>query len=180
MLDHDITYIDNMVIYVIILRLNHKSIWRLKMLNSVVLADAEKVAKTMASNPNVRGVEIFGSVARDGVGNDLDIILLIDTNRFSSLYYDIAEFPYYGAGWDFFRPGIGAESTKLMRIELIQETLEMEDEMFRAEQLVGFGNMDIFVMDPKWRERLDYHQEMMEHRDPNFMCNIARDAVRLA
>lgn len=39
--------------------------------------------------------------------------------------------------------------------------------------------LDIFLFPPDWRERLDELQEALPHTDPDFMRNIARDAIPL-
>ena len=42
------------------------------------------------------------------------------------------------------------------------------------------SKFDLFLFTDDWRERLDYYQEALPHEDPNFMRNIARDAIKLA
>ncbi len=42
------------------------------------------------------------------------------------------------------------------------------------------AELDIFVFPLEWREYLDVLQKALPHEDPNFMKNIAKDAVKIA
>ena len=52
--------------------------------------------------------------------------------------------------------------------------------LVKVDQLINPAKLDIFVFPPNWRDKLDQLQEDLPNKDPNFMQNIARDAVKIA
>ena len=147
-------------------------------------AQAEQVAQIFMRHPHIHGVELFGRVARDGQGHDLDLILVTDVGR----------------GFDFLREVdtktrrfffLETESLRLQRIDTYNNPLfrmraaqnilgdNFEELLVEAEEFIE-AVLDIFVFPPTWRDGLDQLQKDLPHRDPNFMKNIAHDAVKIA
>lgn len=60
-------------------------------MGKVVLDDAREVAKKLADDLDPRAVIVFGSVARNGEGNDLDLLVMQDENGKSreTLYEEV-------------------------------------------------------------------------------------------
>ena len=137
-------------------------------------AQAEQVAQIFMRHPHIHGVELFGSVARNGQGHDLDLILVTDVVRGFDFIREVAtrlhEIATYNHPWE--RMGAArdvlGDNFNNLRIE--------------AEDLIGYEYMalDILVFPHDWCERLYQLQKDIPHSDPNFMKNIARDAVKIA
>ena len=145
---------------------------------------AVRVAQIFMHHPYIHGVELFGSVARDGLGHDLDLILITDKGRGSDFICLASD--RFGR-----RDSLETEDLTLQRMECYNTP----DERAKIAKRVLGGNfgellaeakrytaakLDIFVFPPDWRDHLRVLQEDLPHRDPNFMENIARDAVRIA
>jgi predicted nucleotidyltransferase len=143
---------------------------------------AMQVAKILHEHPKVFEVYLFGSVAREGVGLDLDLFIISDSYTAGAfLQYAreaLAEFEYirdhfagiYGVGSHVFRAAAATEAIG----QGFGTTL------YKAETLAGNCRIDLFVFPPNWRARLDYLQSSLPHKDPNFMHNISNDAFRVA
>ena len=156
-------------------------------------AQAEQVAQIFMRHRHIHGVELFGSVARDGQGHDLDLILVTDEVRGLDFLIEVAA--------KLRRRPSDTESLTLHRIDIYNNPWErmwiaqdvlghnFNELLIEAEELIrhiGAGGLiwhvvlDIFVFPSTWRERLNQLQKDIPHSDPNFMQNIARDAVRIA
>lgn len=58
-------------------------------MSTVTLEDAKEVTKKLVSNLPLKAVIVFGSVAREGKGNDLDLLVVREeTNKSKKEYYD--------------------------------------------------------------------------------------------
>jgi len=151
-------------------------------------AKAMQVANVLRCADGVRGVELFGSLARNGQGNDIDIIIIVDD-------HDAAEFlDFAGSLMRDFEEGEngrarigcgqrnGAYHHKILRREAAEGVLggDFCRRLFRAEALARPADLDIFVFPRNWREQLDVLQSTLPHSDPEFMQNIAQDAVPIA
>ncbi len=142
----------------------------------ITMQVAREIADAFRRIPGFPGQEIycFGSVARDGEGNDLDLAITV---------------PEYL--WCEFRQRVLEEiqSTKLSRVVYGFGTATTRFE-------IGYGllggryapfelpyskrwQIDLFLFPTNWRHRLGELQDALPHSDPNFMCNIAVDAVPL-
>ncbi|MEK7083434.1 MAG: hypothetical protein AAB972_04630 [Patescibacteria group bacterium] len=138
--------------------------------------EAVQAAKIFCEHPEIKAVLAFGSVARDGEGEDLDIILVCD----EAVSY---EFLFYVASVldeeqdDFYTRA--SDIRRSIAVMSLSEEGELDEISYRVEPFVSIYDMDIFIFPPDWRERLDELQGAMPHSDPNFMYNIARDARAL-
>ena len=145
---------------------------------------ADEVARIFKGHPWVYDVLLFGSVARGGVGEDLDLILISDDRRardfiellkgWLGLYPEV-EFPamtlLYGT--------VYAESE--LRISAAAETLgeNFHSLLQEARTKANWAKIDLFVFPRGWRDRLQVLQSALPHEDPDFMEKISREAVRI-
>jgi|SRR3989344_8246065 len=166
-------------------------------LSCVDSAKAHNIAHIFRRHPHVQEVLLFGSVARCGLGNDLDLILITDETRandfvqclnrlieeFENRMRRVAE---HSAQRD---PFAEVYHHKRLRLEAIEETLEAYTDdspnnflslYHSAQALVGHNALDLFLFPPDWRTKLEDMQKALPNRDPMFMQNVARDAIRIA
>lgn len=136
------------------------------------LVQAQEAAKILCEHSAIKAVVVFGSVARENEGEDLDIILICDESI-------VEDFLYYVG--DVLVDGEEDPYTKAKDIRRDVALTLLADEKFdvilgKVERFVSAYDMDIFIFPPNWRERLDELQNALPHSDPQFMRNIARDA----
>ena len=148
---------------------------------------AQAVANQLRLANNVHSVELFGSIARDGRGRDMDIIIVADDDmrawEFTFLVAEMMEcFDKCGESSALAGRRDGAYHYKGLRREMAMAVFDLDFGMrlHRAEFIAGRANLDIFVFPPNWRNLLHELQEALPHSDPMFMENIARDAVPIA
>ena len=146
----------------------------------------QKVVTGLKNIDDLQDVYLFGSVARDGVGHDIDIIATVSDKLFykwtSSILTVIQSLD-------------GAEDDSLyfnadLRMSCAADLLgiDPEDFEFYFENVIGvrgypisfsFVYTDIFLFPHNWKERLEELQNMLPHSDPEFMYKIAKDAKLL-
>jgi predicted nucleotidyltransferase len=152
---------------------------------------AEAVGRTLASHPLVHEVLLFGSVARTGIGNDLDLLLITDAEHASLFVEKVEEglsLMKQIHGSSRVQPAEQVYVLKLLRLLAACDTfdsLEEHDDLFSQKlQSAKFEApdvlFDIFVYQDDWRDRLAELQELLPHGDAQFMNNIARDAIKIA
>jgi predicted nucleotidyltransferase len=134
----------------------------------------------------VYGVELFGSVARDGSGKDLDLIIISDDSRGSDFIELMEE--YLKArpdddeialmGYDM-ENGVYADwrLRKMVAMRVLGEGFVHN--LIEAGSRISGATIDLFVFPRTWRDHLRVLQDALPHEDPNFMENIARDAVSI-
>ena len=147
---------------------------------------AGEAAAILKQHPRVHGVELFGSIAREGSGNDLDLIVITDDGRgrdfIASLERYLKALPDDETarimGYDM-KNGVYAD-WRLRRIAA-WETLgrDFGAILREAETQIRGKIIDLFVFPRNWRDYLRALQEALPHEDPNFMRNIAADAVAI-
>ena len=108
-------------------------------------------------------VIVYGSVARHGCGNDLDLIIVATETMWQKFKQKVLEnsLGYCGA---FTRHDVA---------------YEMLGKPFEELEGNGLGMVDVYIFPPDWTNRLDELQASFPHEDPNFMRNIATDAKTL-
>ncbi len=108
-------------------------------------------------------VLIYGSIARHGCGNDVDMII-VGTEEM----------------WLEFKSRVLQKSPSLcgafIRYEVVHEMLgepfgELEEQCIML--------VDVYIFPPDWATRLDELQAAFPHEDPLFMQSIAEDAKTL-
>lgn len=155
---------------------------------------AEQVAKIFMRHSHIHGVELFGRTAREGQGNDLDLVLLVsleDADTFTGMVRSkLMEISTFGDPERYILEGPELQkactyNSPNLRMEMARVVLSDRAEGFRvlqteAEGLVFPAALDIFLFPGGWRYYIRSLQEDLPHKDPHFMENIARDAVRIA
>jgi predicted nucleotidyltransferase len=152
--------------------------------NVIDLACAAKVARMFRGCEPITAVEVFGSVARDGKGDDLDLILIVDEQIAQKFFTAVAAEERYNAELRadrFMQRYFGSAQS---RLEIAENVLSEEDQVFGQVFLDSWVEiefrLDIFLFPSNWRDRLVELQTAMPHADPQFMEKIAGDARPLA
>jgi predicted nucleotidyltransferase len=139
--------------------------------------DAHAVSRRLKSaSPNIKGIELFGSVSTNGIGHDIDLILIVDENLAHRFWSNGDEF------WPDLRV-IGGQRWLKFR-KLIKKVMPLLDEAFthgkkqmrliRASELLGFDlisfshnhrptiNMDVWLMPSGWRRNKQLNLSVVE------------------
>lgn len=140
------------------------------------LSDLRQIQYLASFGEPVQSVEVFGSISRleRGEFSDLDVILVVDSETASKWAEDVKKrLGYFGLA---FSNGGFYDSAKDARLEIAAEILGTVPEAMYLPQYTR--DIDIFLFPPNWRDRLDELQVIGRHSDPEFMQNVALDAVR--
>jgi hypothetical protein len=152
------------------------------MMNQIAVSqkDALEVASVFMNAPTVIGVDLVGSVAREGKGNDLDMVLLVSPFRYASFVRsmmgwdeDVAEEDEWEDSYMF---GGYKSSRRKAALEIVALTPVLSAWLECATRSF---NVDLFLMPEGWRKHADEVQKHLPHRDPQFVRHIATDAVTL-
>ncbi len=145
------------------------------------LSDARKLAAILRQRETytiwgraVQEVLLFGSVARDYVGADLDLVLVVPEVWFQE-YVELAGI------WC----GYGPRKIVLYRERRFEAATHALC-LYGNYQVSGHSEMewnshyiDLHVFPTDWRDRLGELQLRLGHHDPKFMENVAREAIRI-
>lgn len=145
---------------------------------AVTQYDALEVASVFLNTSTVLGVELVGSIARKGRGNDLDLVLIVDAYRYASFVQAMcqdspedateSEEDEYYTGFKAARRNAALSIVALSPV--LNAWLECATRKF---------SVDLFLMPEGWKEHVDEVQKHLPHRDPEFVRHIATDAVTL-
>jgi len=139
----------------------------------VTYEGAKQAAEILIMHERVKKVLLFGSVAQIGEGRDLDIILVTDEDVFDEFKNEVLE------GICF--RGLDSYHFRSLRLNAAKQALGFDSSMlfYRASR---FGKLDVFIFPENWTQtkQLEYLQTVFPHRDPYFMQNLVREAVRIA
>lgn len=106
---------------------------------------------------------IYGSVARHGCGNDLDMIIVGTEEE-----------------WQKFKKGVLQKpSSRLGALTRYDVVYEILGDAFGVLEYEGIMMVDAYIFPPDWTERLEELQAVFPHEDPLFMQNVAADAKTL-
>lgn len=149
-------------------------------MNQIVVTqrDALEVASVFMNTPNVFGVDLVGSIAREGKGNDLDMVLIVDTFRYASFVRALSVHETYDANeseedeyYTGFKSQRRAAALEIVALDpVLNAWFECATRTF---------SVDLFLMPEGWKERINEVQSHLPHRDPEFVRHIATDAVTL-
>ena len=106
---------------------------------------------------------IYGSVARHGYGNDLDMIIVGTEEMWQEFKSKVLQSP-------------SDSRNAFTRHDVAHEMLERA---FSALEDDGLYLVDVYIFPSDWAERLDELQAAFPHEDSNFMRNIAADVKTL-
>ena len=126
----------------------------------VTFADAQEVARTLAEKVSPVSVIVFGSVAKSGKGNDLDILVVTEQEEMQSEvdsclrgYYDSFAIDYFVASrnsvTEIFRQGspflklIQKEGRVLYMKDSIKEWIELALEDFKQAEYLLKGKLHL-------------------------------------
>lgn len=144
----------------------------------VTLADVKKVGALFIQHPDIYGVEVFGSVARSGVGNDADIIFEVSPTNETLYAHELGELLYQQlCGYHVEYADKIAAASKIFQDDLLFSVLHCD--AVRAIPAIHC-NMDIFLFAKGWRTRAEELQSVYHFHDPHFLNNIAKDAIQIA
>lgn len=130
---------------------------------SRMLERAEEAARFLLSCPAVIDVYLFGSLAREGDGKDIDLIAITSESEVEQF----ADFV-----WEEY---VNVYSLAAERFCAAGAILRWDDRgIFRV--LGHDALLDIFIFPVDWLARLDELQGGLPHQDVDFMKNIAFDA----
>lgn len=140
---------------------------------SVRLRVAEETAKTLLAR-DVRRVYLFGSLARVGDGEDVDLIVEVDKDSANEFFRRVRL--YAGT------PEEGYRGKASIRLYIAHQILKREYLLGLSRNIFkNYGRVrnffrlfDIFLVPPNWQS-LDL-QEYLPTEDPQFFTNITRDA----
>ncbi len=142
----------------------------------VTRQDAIEIAEACLQHPCVTGVELFGSLARKGVGGDIDLILIVSEDLAQRFLWRVRLQSSFTGAYAYGRRRRGpAAIRKALAISVLYE--ETPDTYDLASLSFGrlAGKIDVFLFPEDWRERAMEIQRSIPLWDPDFMSNIARD-----
>jgi predicted nucleotidyltransferase len=123
--------------------------------------------------PSILAVELFGSVSRDAVGNDLDLVIVTDEHRFRQFLALV-----HGAGQE---TRYEYHVSRAERRSIARYVLGELDEIMPAlGSRIPENLLDLYVFPPDWKCRIGEIQHVLPADDPSFVRNIAMDARLLA
>ena len=151
-------------------------------MNQIVVtqSDALEVASVFMNTPNILGVDLVGSIAREGKGNDLDMVLIVDAFRYASFVRNMTEWDGYEASEDDNQDDEYYTGFKAFRRQAVLEIVALTPVLNAwLECATRTFSVDLFLMPQGWKKRIDEVQAHLPHRDPEFVRHIATDAVTL-
>ncbi len=139
--------------------------------------DAKKVASQFIGVGEIYQIDVFGSIARDKVGQNIDLIFVVQDDRVFTRFVDlVARFqlddPYRHATLRQHRfaafQQIWGNSNLTWRKCLTNRTEDLLE------------HVDVIVFPWSWRDRMKELKGRMNNTDPEFLENIKLDAIILA
>jgi predicted nucleotidyltransferase len=155
------------------------------------LYDVLRITAILKQNPGIRGVEIFGSVARTGSGNDLDILLVVDDETAQSFMARATEHIRRAiylsdvlASIEEWAPEVSPirEPREQATIEILGDGFAHCIDEARAYLQAKFQQpppIDLFLVPLRWREQISNLERGFPQGDREFWNNVARDAQPL-
>lgn len=143
---------------------------------TVTWEKATMVLNALVNIAGIREVLVFGSVAREENGNDLDIVLVVDIYTYINFLKEMwASQPLESENDYYF-------GYRQQRVDAVMAATEMTPAEYGwlnlAIQQLG-APVDLHVMPEGWQQNIDAVQTHLPHADPQFVRNIAGDAKQL-
>lgn len=138
--------------------------------SKATILDAILAAHIMQTSPLIKGIEVFGSTARDGIGSDLDLIFLAD-------YDTVQKWLVSKLRQEFLSLTAEARHTRQRAAERIfgPAFASALKELKRTRPEVQW---DIMVLTEDWRRHAT--DPNLEERYAGFWNRLKKDAIRLA
>lgn len=164
-------------------------------MHKISIDTAKDIARLLFEKTNIKGVDIFGSVARQGYGADLDLIILADKERaqrwwagakmriqkrsfFTIVYHRLKKIiPFFEIIFERKKRGKG---------------VSLASSIFNYDLSSFFGNykpkikVDLVVLPENWRDGDTLNYEIIKKLNPSpdkgtilFFERIAKDSKRL-
>jgi hypothetical protein len=149
---------------------------------AVTQQDALEVASVFMNTRNVIGVELVGSIARNGMGNDLDLVLTVNPFRYATFVRTMQISMTEGGASEAYEEEEDEYffGFKSARLYAALEVLNLPPALSAwLEYATRSFTLDLFLMPQGWRKHIEEVQAHLPHRDPRFVRNIAADAVTL-
>jgi hypothetical protein len=141
------------------------------------IADAKKIALQFVGVGDIYQVDVFGSIARDKVGQNINLILVVKDEQVFNRFVDLV--------------------TRFKMDDTDQKTTEREHRTAAFQQIWGYSNMawrkclthrtedllgvvDIIVLPWSWRVRIEELESKINNNDPRFLEKIRQEAIILA
>lgn len=134
--------------------------------------DARRIGASFREHPLILGVEVYGSVARDGLGNDLDLILVVADDTARS-FIDRMRSTMATRQWGIFKRRFSV-TQKQVAHALLGEPF---GQILAAAARAGI-HVDVILFPPDWRLRAAELDRQLGNR-PTFMQQVCRDAVQI-
>lgn len=142
------------------------------------IRDTRNVLELFANVQGVKGLDVIGSLARKGEGEDLDLVIVVD------VYVYIT---YIKLMWVAITAGLTNDNLDAYtdyreeRERAVFEALNIGYRQLGELQsaIQELGSVDLFLMPEGWKKRTAEIQGHLPHDDWRFVENIARDAKRV-
>lgn len=144
----------------------------------------QTVARYLSTLNGVQGVEVFGNIARQGHGHDIDLIVLVDDWTACGFVQAMSEFEgdAYASSERLWIAGhlLGEDVyDEICRLGWDVSPKEwgglFTTDLYQQRTLIP---VDIFLLPVDWRTNI-WLQEELPSIDPDFLTNIATDAMRV-
>ena len=151
-------------------------------------AALHSLVTTLKNVPNIQDIYLFGSVAREGAGNDIDIIATVPDKLFSEWTSNVLTAVHSINDTEEKDDSLYFNADLRMSCAADLLGIDPEDFEFYFENVIGvrgypisfsFVYTDLFLFPHNWKERLEELQNMLPHSDPEFMYKIAKDVKLL-
>jgi len=143
----------------------------------ITLGEARAVANILVTLPHIVAIEVYGSIARDSFGNDLDLVLVTDDEGLYQRFTKetIANLSTFGGKGPLARAAAAAHVLGKSDFETALKRFEIYTFEPQIAKL-----LDLFIMPVGWKARTDEIQRNLPHDNSSFVSDIAKDARVIA
>lgn len=140
--------------------------------SSMTRSMAERLAKAIGSHPAVETVELFGSVARVGKGDDIDLVVTAHgpPSRIFIESLALCHLDAYADGHDAYAHGEAKQKRFVLACRALPCLL---GRIVSQSQGIDLQRVDMFVFPVDWREKARDIQKRLRTWDPDFVPRIA-------